>query len=214
MVESNPVSYYVRGTFTKKNPDFSNDLKHMIDLGFDCISLEPAVGPDNGFSIQEEDLPQVLQEYERLTDVLLDSYLIGKNIHFFHYNLNLQKGPCLAKRSTGCGAGIEYLVITPEGDIYPCHQFVGEEEFYMGNIYTGEINYGIRRKFENNQLKDKECRRCWSRFFCGGGCHAGAYYANGDMSKPNDISCAMHKKRVEGAIYLDLKKQIIAEKMT
>ncbi len=214
MVASSPVSYYVRGTFTRKNLDFAYDLKHMIDLGFDCTSLEPAVGPDNGFSILKEDLPQVLQEYERLTDVLLNEYVVGKDIHFFHYDLNLQRGPCLAKRISGCGAGIEYLVITPEGDIYPCHQFVGEEKFYMGNIYSGQVDNEVRIQFENNQLKDKECQKCWGRFFCGGGCHAGAYYANGDISKPNDISCIMHKKRIEGAIYLNIQKHIIDKKMT
>ncbi|MDD2585087.1 MAG: thioether cross-link-forming SCIFF peptide maturase [Syntrophomonadaceae bacterium] len=208
VVDKNPVSYYVRGTFTRKNLDFASDLQHMIDLGFDCISVEPAVGPDNGFSIMEENLPQVLTEYERLTDSLLDAYLAGKEINFFHYNLNLQKGPCLAKRSTGCGAGIEYLVITPEGDIYPCHQFVGEEEFYMGNIYADNLNIEIRKKFENNQLKDKECISCWARNFCGGGCHANSLHANGDMSKPHKVSCVMHKKRVEGAIYLELQKQL------
>lgn len=208
MVEKKPISYYVRGTFTRKNLDFASDLQHMINLGFDCISVEPAVGPDNGFSIMEDDIPRVLKEYEKMTDLLLNTHLAGKDIHFFHYNLNLQKGPCLAKRSTGCGAGIEYLVITPEGDIYPCHQFVGETDFYMGNIYNGELNTNIRNKFENNQLKDKECKKCWTRNFCGGGCHANAYFTNGDMSKPHQVSCSMHKKRVEGAIYLELQKQL------
>lgn len=214
MVANNPVSYYVRGTFTRKNPDFAKDLQHLIDLGFNCLSLEPAVGPDNGFSILKEDLPQVLREYEKLTAVLVDEYQAGKDIHFFHYDLNLQKGPCLAKRSTGCGAGIEYIVITPEGDIYPCHQFVGEDEFYMGNIYAGITDKSVRKRFEDNQLKDKECQKCWARFFCGGGCHAGAYFANNDMSKPNDISCQMHRKRIEGAIFLEIQKQILANKMT
>lgn len=208
MVESNPVSYYVRGTFTRKNLDFAADLQHMLDQGFDCISIEPAVGPDNGFSIMEEDLPQVLEEYEKLTDVLLEAHQSGKEVHFFHYNLNLQKGPCLAKRVTGCGAGIEYLVITPEGDVYPCHQFVGEQEFYMGNIYSDELNSDIRKRFESIQLKDKECMGCWVRYFCGGGCHANAYHNNGDMKKPHKLSCTLHKKRIEGAIYLDIKKDL------
>ena len=211
MVEHNPVSYYVRGTFSRRNLDFANDLKHLIDLGFDCISLEPAVGPDNGFAIQAEDLPIVLQEYEKLTDLLLKYHLQEKAIHFFHYNLNLQKGPCLAKRSTGCGAGIEYLVITPEGDIYPCHQFVGENGFKMGNIQQGEVDSKIRRKFENNQLKNKDCRYCWARYFCGGGCHASAYSQQGDMSVPHLTGCIMHKKRIEGAIYLDLAKNLNGE---
>lgn len=206
MVEHNPVSYYVRGTFSRHNLDFASDLEHLIELGFDCISLEPAVGPENGFAIQEEDLPQVLQEYERLTDLLLKYQLQEKAIHFFHYNLNLQKGPCLAKRSTGCGAGIEYLAITPEGDIYPCHQLVGEREFYMGSIFQGQVNQAIRSRFEENQLKNKVCKSCWVRYFCGGGCHAGSYHKHGDMRIPDQSSCLMHKKRIEGAIYLDIMK--------
>jgi len=212
MVDRKPVSYFVRGTFTQKNLDFAKDLEHFIELGFDCVSLEPAVGPKNGYSIEEEDLPLVLSEYEHLTNVLLDNYRKGRELEFFHYNLNLQGGPCLAKRVTGCGAGIEYLVITPEGDIYPCHQFVGTPGFLMGNIFDGIDKPEIRKKFEKNQLKDKECRDCWARYFCGGGCHANAYFTNGDMKKPHKVSCVMHRKRVEGAIYLDLIKQIEGRK--
>jgi len=208
MVAQHPISYFTRGTFTKKNLDFSKDLEHLIQLGFECISLEPAVGPDNGFSILEQDLPEVLAEYERLTEVLLENYMLGKKIDFFHYDLSLQRGACLAKRVTGCGAGIEYLVITPEGDIYPCHQFVGDSDFYMGDIFDGIKYPHIRQNFANNQLKDKECKDCWARYFCGGGCHASAYYRSMDLKKPHQVSCAMHKKRIEGAIYLDLKKQI------
>jgi uncharacterized protein len=196
----------VRGTFSRKNLDFASDLEHLLKLGFDCISLEPAVGADNPHSIKKDDLPQVLQEYERLTDVLLDCHQRGKDIQFFHYNLNLQKGPCIAKRTSGCGAGNEYIVITPEGDIYPCHQFVGEEKFYMGNVEKGEINEEIKALFQHNRLPDKECKDCWARYFCGGGCHANAYHNSGDISKPDLTSCTMHKKRVEGAIYLDLLK--------
>ncbi|MEN6327075.1 MAG: thioether cross-link-forming SCIFF peptide maturase [Syntrophomonas sp.] len=208
MVERNPVSYYVRGTFSRQNLDFARDLEHLVELGFDCVSLEPAVGPENGFAIQESDLPQVLEEYERLTELLLNYHRQGRHIHFFHYNLNLQKGPCLAKRSTGCGAGIEYLVITPEGDIYPCHQFVGEDDFYMGNLQKGQVDRKIRSKFESNQLKNKDCKHCWVRYFCGGGCHAQAYRQHGKISIPHYPSCAMHMKRIEGAIYLDLRKDM------
>jgi len=196
----------VRGTFTQKNKDFASDLQHLIDTGFDCISLEPAIGPDNGYSIQKRDLPEVLKEYERMTEILLNYYKAGKDIHFFHYDLNLQRGPCLAKRITGCGAGLEYLVITPEGDIYPCHQFVGENSFYMGNLNDGQINSSVRNMFASQQLKTKICQSCWARYFCGGGCHASAYYNNGDISQPYEVSCIMHKKRIEGAIYLEIKK--------
>lgn len=209
MVSRNPVSYYVRGTFTRDNLDFSQDLVHIIDLGFDCLSLEPAVGPDKEFSVKEEDLPQVLKEYERLTEVLYDYHLKGQDVHFFHYNLNLQKGPCLAKRQTGCGAGVEYLVITPEGDIYPCHQFVGHRDFYMGNIADMAVDSEIRSAFaQNTMLAKEECRVCWARNFCGGGCHANNYKANGSIKIPHKVSCSMHKKRIEGAIFLDLMKQL------
>lgn len=209
MVESNPISYYIRGTFTRHNLDFSSDLRHILDLGFDAVSLEPAIGPKNGYSIEEEDLPQVLAEYDRLTDLLRTYHQLGRDVHFFHYNLDLQKGPCLAKRQSGCGAGVEYLVVTPEGDIYPCHQFVGEDEFLMGNIYGAELDGGISKKFTNNRLGDKsECRRCWTRNFCGGGCHANAYHTSGDMSQPAQVSCTMHRKRIEGAIYLEMIKNL------
>jgi len=208
MVDSHPESYYVRGTFSRKNLDFSEDFKHIIDLGFHALSLEPAVGSNNGFSIQEEDLPQVLKEYERLTDLLCQYQQAGEEIHFFHYNLNLQKGPCLAKRLSGCGAGMEYLVITPTGDIYPCHQFVGEEPFLMGSIAEGKLNEELRLRFARNHLQNKkECRACWARFYCGGGCHANAYHSNGDISIPSRVSCEMHKKRIEGAIYLDIMEK-------
>jgi len=204
MVNANPISYYIRGTFTKKNLDFSEDLRHMAELGFDAISLEPAVGEDNGFSIQEEDLEQVLAEYGRLTDLLNEYRLAGRKLDFFHYNLNLQRGPCLAKRLSGCGAGNEYLVVIPNGDIYPCHQFVGEKEFIMGNIFDGHLDEGLKKRFSQNHLQNKsECKSCWARYYCGGGCHANAYHANGDFSKPSQVSCRMHRKRIEGAIFLE-----------
>lgn len=207
MVARKPVSYYIRGTFTRSNLDFTSDVKHLVDLGFENISLEPAIGADNSLAIQKEDLPQVLNEYEHLTNLLLEYHQAKQDIHFFHYNLDLQRGPCIARRSTGCGAGVEYLVITPTGDIYPCHQFVGEDEFYMGNVNKGDINPEIRNIFQNNHLRNKSCRFCWARYFCGGGCHANAYYA-GDIKKPNEVGCIMHQKRVEGAIYLDLQKRL------
>lgn len=209
MVERQPVSYYVRGTFTRLNLDFCNDLQHIIELGFDAVSLEPAVGSNNSWSITAEDLPQVLTEYDRLTDLLCSYYKSNQDVRFFHYNLDLQKGPCLAKRLSGCGAGIEYLVVTPEGDIYPCHQFVGESEFWMGSIHDDDLNGYIVEKFAGNRLGNKEqCIRCWARNYCGGGCHANAYHANGDMSVPDPVSCAMHRKRIEGAIYLELIKKL------
>ena len=204
MVESQPKSYYIRGTFTKKNLDFSEDLRHIAELGFDSISLEPAVGGDNGYSIQEEDLDQVLAEYGRLTDLLYEYKCAGRELDFFHYNLNLQKGPCLAKRLSGCGAGMEYLVVIPNGDIYPCHQFVGEKEFILGNIFAGQLNEPMRNDFARNHLQNKdECQICWARYYCGGGCHANNYHTNGDIKIPSQVSCVMHRKRIEGAIFLE-----------
>jgi uncharacterized protein len=211
LVARHPVSYYVRGTFTRLNPDFSLDLRHLVDLGFDCISLEPAAGAQNDFSIKESDLEMVLAEYDNLTDLLCQYYQSGKPVNFFHFNLDLQKGPCLAKRTSGCGAGVEYLVVTPEGDVYPCHQFVGETDFKMGNIQNAELDLFIRDRFEHNRLTDKEeCQRCWARNFCGGGCHANAYHANSNIGIPDMVSCAMHRKRIEGAIYLEAFKLLSA----
>lgn len=207
MVAKQPPSYYVRGTFTRSNLDFAQDVRHMAELGFDSISVEPAVGADSACSIKAEDLPQVMAEYERLTELLLDCYRQGKDIHFFHYNLNLDGGPCIAKRSSGCGAGLEYLAVTPEGDIYPCHQFVGVPGFLMGNVHGEFAAYPIRERFEHNQMGNKACSACWARYFCGGGCHANAYFTNKDMSIPDEVSCVMQKKRIEEAIYLELAKQ-------
>lgn len=209
MVAANPVSYYIRGTFTRHNLDFVEDLRHIIDLGFNNLSLEPAIGADSPYAIREQDLPRVLKEYETLTDTLLEYDQRGQDIHFFHYNLNLQQGPCLAKRRSGCGAGVDYLAVTPEGDIYPCHQFVGEKNFCMGNVADGLLDRNVRHRFQTNHLGNKaQCRQCWARNFCGGGCHANNFFSNGDIAVPAEISCTMHKKRIEGAIYQDLHKRV------
>jgi len=209
IVERNPVSYYIRGTFTRHNLDFSLDLRHIIDLGFPNLSLEPAIGSAAEYAIQPEDLPQVLTEYDNLTDALLEYYQAGQDIHFFHYNLNLQEGPCLAKRRSGCGAGVDYLAITPEGDIYPCHQLVGNQRFYLGNVADSALNAEVRQAFAKSDLGHKAvCMACWARNFCGGGCHANNYLRQGDIAVPDELSCAMHRKRIEGAIYLDMKKRM------
>lgn len=208
MIARQPDSYYVRGTFSRENPDFASDLDHLVQLGFHSVSLEPAVGPDNGYAIQPSDLPQVLQEYERLTDLLADYADQDLPVQFYHYNLDLQKGPCISKRVTGCGAGLEYLAITPEGDIYPCHQLVGESGFCMGNVRAGTWRQELRSVFASSQLEDKDCKRCWARYFCGGGCHAQAILRNGDIKIPYESSCIMHRKRIEGAIYLDSRRRI------
>lgn len=207
LVGLNPVSYYIRGTFSRHTLDFTSDYRHLADLGFDSISLEPAVGTGKEFAIQESDLPQVLAEYEKLADLILEYRLAGREVSFFHFNLDLQKGPCLAKRITGCGAGVEYLAVTPEGDLYPCHQLVGEDDFYMGNVANLQLNEDIRRKLAGSHMMDKPgCMQCWARNFCGGGCHANNYLSQGNLKQPNPVTCAMHRKRVEAGIYLELRK--------
>lgn len=210
MVRKNPISYYLRGTFTRHNLDFTQDVAHIIQSGFDAVSLEPAIGPDRSLTIQEEDLPAVLAEYETLTRFLLNDYKNGGHGSFFHYNLNLQQGPCLAKRYSGCGAGVEYLAITPEGDIYPCHQLIGQQSFYLGNVSSTSLNKIIKDGFADNNLAGKaECQSCWARYYCGGGCHANNYFANGTLSRPASLSCRMHRKRIEQAIYLDIEKRFL-----
>lgn len=207
MVARNPVSYYVRGTFSRGNLDFTQDLEHLIACGFTNLSLEPAVGPYEEFAIGEEVIPRVLEEYDRLTRALWAHYQAGQEINYFHFNLDLARGPCLARRLTGCGAGGEYLAITPGGDIYPCHQFIGEEEFLMGNVETGITDPQVKQRLTRNYLSSKaECRKCWARFYCGGGCHANAYFSNGCLEIPARTACAMHRKRVECAIYLEIEK--------
>ncbi|MDR1615862.1 MAG: thioether cross-link-forming SCIFF peptide maturase [Syntrophomonadaceae bacterium] len=209
MVAKKPVSYYIRGTYTRDNTDFSRDLAHMAEQGFKNISLEPAVGADLELAIKERDLPAVLAEYENLTGVLLEAYHKGREISFFHYNLDLQKGPCLAKRNSGCGAGTEYAAVTPEGDIYPCHQFIGKDEFKMGNVIDKRVDRLLSDRFAGSNLNNKSrCEACWARYFCGGGCHANHYFTNNDLLKPVEVSCSMHKKRIEQAIYLDIEKKL------
>lgn len=212
MIAKGPASYYVRGTYTRNNLDFSADARHLIELGFESLSLEPAVGAGTAYAIQEQDLPRVLEEYEKLALMLWDYHQQGKQVHFFHYDLDLQRGPCLAKRHTGCGAGTHYLAVTPEGDLYPCHQLVGQESFRMGSVVSGVLAEDIRRQFAAHTLMAKEeCRHCWARYFCGGGCHANNYFTHGDIGRPSQVSCTMHRRRVEAAIYLDLKKRLARE---
>lgn len=209
MVDAHPPSYYIRGTFTRDNLDFASDVKHIVDQGFTSLSLEPAIGADDSWAIQEEDLPAVLQEYDRLADLLLEYHQQGVDIHFFHFDLDLQRGPCLAKRHSGCGAGVEYLVVTPSGDIYACHQLVGIDEFLMGNVSQGDVDRRVLSTFAANTLTSKEeCRKCWARYYCGGGCHANNYFNSGSIGVPRTLTCTMHRKRIEAAIYLDLKKRI------
>jgi uncharacterized protein len=157
-------------------------------------------------ALTREHLPRIAAQYEKLADIILASEQEGRSIDFFHFNLDLSRGPCLAKRVTGCGAGVEYLAVTPEGDIYPCHQFIGIPEFKMGNVQGSGLDKTVRERFAGNTLANKECRNCWARFYCGGGCQALAYFQNGDMSIPDELACSMHQKRLECTFYMAARR--------
>ena len=190
--------YYVRGTFTRENLDFANDVMHLASLGFRHVSVEPASGPlDDPFAIKEEDLPVVKAEYERLARMLVER----KDVNFFHFNVDLKQGPCVIKRLRGCGAGCEYVAITPDGDIYPCHQFVGKEEYRMGSVFDGAFDMAISGTFADQNIYTRPaCRECWARFYCSGGCSASNLLVNGDISQSNEVACEMERKRLECAI--------------
>lgn len=194
--------YYVRGTFTNRNLDFTKDVESICNEGFCQISLEPVVLPeDDAYAIREEHMIRALEEYDRLSDFILARRREGKWFNFFHFMLDLENGPCLKKRVLGCGAGVEYVAITPEGDIYPCHQFVGEKAFRMGDIFTGELDEGIQNAFLGCNIRTKQqCRACWAKYLCSGGCAANAYKYNGSISNPYAITCAFEKKRAECAL--------------
>ena len=196
--------YYIRGTFTRHNLDFSKDVLEFADLGFKSMSIEPVVAkPEEEYAIREEDLPQIMEEYDKLAVEYLKRKKEGKGFNFFHFNIDLNQGPCVAKRLSGCGSGTEYLAVTPWGDLYPCHQFVGEEEFLLGNVDTGVTNTAIRDEFKlcNVYAKDK-CKDCFARFYCSGGCAANSYNFHGKLTDAYDIGCAMQKKRIECAIMI------------
>lgn len=200
--------YYIRGTFTANNLDFANDVFHLADLGFREISIEPAVGEIGTPTITREHLPQILREYEILAQKYLKRLDAGKPFRFYHFNLNLYEGPCIYKRITACGAGTEYLAVSPQGELYPCHQFVGESDFVIGNLETGITNLGLMERFKGSNIFGKEaCRSCWAKYFCSGGCHANSYFTNGDISKPDELTCAMQRKRIECAIMVEIMQR-------
>ena len=201
--------YYVRGTFTGYNKDFAEDVLFLADEGFEQLSIEPVVtDPACEYALREEDLPQLRQEYERLAVAYMDRRANGKWFNFFHFNVDLAGGPCLRKRLTGCGAGNEYIAVTPDGDIYPCHQFVGREGYRMGSVLDGSFNSELQKKFANNHVLTKEkCRDRWARFYCSGGCAANAEAFHGDISKPYDMECQLERKRLECAMAIYAKER-------
>ena len=194
--------YYVRGTFTAENLDFASDVFYLRDAGFDQISIEPVVADENmPYALREEHLPRICEEYEKLARAYIENRKSGQWYNFFHFMVDLAQGPCVYKRVSGCGAGSEYVAVTPDGDIYPCHQFVGHETFCMGNVHTGELDGEKQRHFAQNHVLSKpECRACWAKFYCSGGCAANAWQFGGDIAKPYRLGCEMEKKRLECAL--------------
>ncbi len=196
--------YYVRGTFTKENLDFSQDVLHMAELGFDQVSVEPVVSdPQLPFSIREEDLPRVFEEYDRLAKILLERKKAGTGFNFFHFMLDLEQGPCAIKRLRGCGCGNEYAAVDPDGNVFPCHQFVGQPEWKMGSVLTGEYDLESKARFARATVYSKEkCRNCWAKFYCSGGCNANNQQYEGDILKAHTLSCELEKKRLECALMI------------
>jgi len=197
----NGQDYYLRGTFTAYNPDFTADVLDMADQGFDILSVEPVVAKDEDYAFTDKDLPQLFAEYDKLTQAYLNRRREGNGFFFFHFNMDLSNGPCVAKRLSGCGAGHEYYAVASNGDMYPCHQFVGREKYLLGTIFEGVQKKDMPAYFRNSHVLNKEkCRDCWARFFCSGGCHANADLFNGDIRKPYEFGCELQKKRLECAL--------------
>ena len=195
--------YYVRGTFTAKNLDFSKDVLFLADQGFDSISMEPVVTDIPDLQIREEHLPAIKREYEALCDEYLRRDEAGEGFNFFHFNIDLEGGPCLQKRVSACGAGNEYFSVVPNGDIYPCHQFAGDPKWKMGDVFEGKLDPAIRAKFANSCLfTRKKCGDCFAKFICSGGCSANNYHYNGDIEEPYRMTCEMMKKRIECAMHI------------
>ena len=196
--------YYVRGTYTRNNLDFTNDLFHMADLGFTELSMEPVVAaPDDPCALREEDLPILFEQYEILAKEMLKREKEGRPLTFYHYMIDLAHGPCIYKRISGCGSGTEYLAVTPWGELYPCHQFVGDPKYSMGDIWKGVTNEGLREKFRAcNVYARPQCADCWAKLYCSGGCAANAYHSQGDISGVYELGCKLFRKRMECALMM------------
>jgi len=204
LLQGRENNYYIRGTYTALNRDFTEDIKHFLELGFYSFSLEPAVTSAEGLALKEEDLPLLEREYDRLVDLYLEYRVKNIPFVFYHFILDLEQGPCLYKRLSGCGAGIDYLAVASDGSVYPCHQFVGLDEFYMGNITEEPFSLDLEKgeKIAFSAHEKEECRRCWARYLCGRGCAASSYFIAGDLKKTYDIGCHLEKIRLERALYL------------
>ena len=200
----NQDRYYVRGTFTRHNLDFAKDVLHLADLGFKQISVEPVVAlPEEEYALREEDIPQICEEYDRLAAEMIKRHREGKEFNFFHFMIDLTGGPCVYKRLSGCGSGTEYLAVTPWGDFYPCHQFVGEEAFLMGNVFDGLKASELQEEFKGCNVYAKEkCRNCFAKFYCSGGCAANAYKFHGSINDAYDVGCELQRKRIECAVMI------------
>ncbi len=202
--ERGDKSYYIRGTFTANNLDFSEDVIFLADQGFKEISIEPVVAEENrGYALKEEHLPVIFAEYEKLSEKYLQYQKEGKGFRYYHFLMDLDGGPCVYKRVSSCGSGVEYFAVTPDGELYPCHQFVGKEEYLMGNIKDGVTNKALQQEFDKNNVYNKEkCTDCWAKFYCSGGCQANAAAFNNDLRVPYDLECKLQQKRIECAIML------------
>lgn len=203
------TDYYVRGTFTHYNTDFAADVLSLADEGFKQISVEPVVAPESeDYAIKESDLPKIMEEYDRLAKEMLKREKEGRGFNFFHFMIDLSGGPCVAKRLSGCGSGTEYLAVTPWGDFYPCHQFVGQEEFLMGNVDDGIVRNDLQEEFKCcNVYAREKCQTCFAKFYCSGGCAANAYNFTGNITDTYEIGCEMMRKRVECAIMLKAARE-------
>ena len=203
-------NYYMRGTFTHQNPDFLEDIKVMLDLGFNELSMEPVVAaPGDPAELTEDDIKIVMKQYEELAELMLERRRAGKPFTFYHYMIDLTGGPCIYKRISGCGSGTEYMAVTPWGDLYPCHQFVGEEKFKLGDIWQGVTNFERREEFAAcNVYARAECRDCWARLYCSGGCAANAYHSTGAVTGVYKTGCELFKKRMECAIMLAISERL------
>ena len=206
-------NYYMRGTFTHYNPDFLKDIQEMLDLGFTELSMEPVVcAPEDPSALSKEDLPIVLEQYEALARLMLERYREGRPFTFYHYMIDLKGGPCIYKRVSGCGSGTEYMAVTPWGDLYPCHQFVGEEKFRLGNVWDGVTNAPMQEQFAScNVYSRPECADCWAKLYCSGGCAANAYHATGAITGVYQYGCELFRKRMECAIMLEAAKTLQAD---